>query len=113
MAMWPGFAIRTEPRFAWPTPTDGFGLMNGPSISLWPSSSIPLTANTTTMPPRSALLDQLVERMPAESLIALEAGRTLDDQILPDFDAWDIRRYGDTQIAVRVFPGPDEESADA
>ena len=60
-----------------------------------------------------ALLDQLVERMPAESLIALEAGRTLDDQILPDFDAWDIRRYGDTQIAVRVFPGPDEESADA
>lgn len=59
------------------------------------------------------LLDQLVERLPAESLIALEAGRTLDDQILPDFDAWDVRRYGDTQVAVRVFPGPDEGSADA
>lgn len=57
------------------------------------------------------MLDQLVERLPAESLIALEAGRTLDGQILPDFDSWDVRRYGDTQVAIRVFPGPEGELA--
>ncbi|APW59531.1 16S rRNA (guanine(966)-N(2))-methyltransferase RsmD [Paludisphaera borealis] len=60
------------------------------------------------------LLDQLVERLPAESLIALEAGRTLDGEILPDFEAWDVRRYGDTQVAIRVFPGPEgEEDAES
>jgi 16S rRNA (guanine966-N2)-methyltransferase len=46
-----------------------------------------------------ATLDLLVEGLPAGSLIVLEAGRVLDDQILPDFDAWDVRRYGDTQVA--------------
>lgn len=47
-----------------------------------------------------AMLDALVERLPADSLIALEAGRILDDRLLPDFDSWDIRRYGDTRIAL-------------
>lgn len=47
-----------------------------------------------------AMLDALVERLPVESLIALEAGRILDDRLLPDFDSWDIRRYGDTRIAL-------------
>ncbi len=47
-----------------------------------------------------AMLDALVERLPVESLIALEAGRVLDDRLLPDFEAWDIRRYGDTRIAL-------------
>lgn len=46
-----------------------------------------------------AMLDHLVERLPAGSLIALEAGRVLDDRILSDPDSWDVRRYGDTQIA--------------
>jgi 16S rRNA (guanine966-N2)-methyltransferase len=53
------------------------------------------------------LLDQLIGRLPSGSVIALEAGRTLDDRILPDFDGWDVRRYGDTQVAIRVLPGPD------
>jgi hypothetical protein len=43
-------------------------------------------------------------------VIALEAGRTLDDRILPDFEGWDVRRYGDTQIAIRVLPGPDSDA---
>jgi len=62
-----------------------------------------------------ATLDHLVEHLPEGSLIALEAGRVLDDSILPDFDRWDIRRYGDTQIAfwtrdgVEVDEGPESE----
>jgi len=56
------------------------------------------------------LIQQLVERLPSGSVIALEAGRTLDDRILPDFDGWDVRRYGDTQIAIRVLPGIDGEN---
>jgi 16S rRNA (guanine966-N2)-methyltransferase len=56
------------------------------------------------------LLDQLAERLPRDSVIALEAGRTLDDRILPDFEGWDVRRYGDTQIAIRVLPGPDSDA---
>jgi len=46
------------------------------------------------------MLDALVERLPAGSLIALEAGRILDERLLPDFESWDIRRYGDTRIAL-------------
>lgn len=46
-----------------------------------------------------AMLDQLVENLPTNSMIALEAGRTLNERILPDIDRWDLRRYGDTQLA--------------
>ena len=35
----------------------------------------------------------------------MESGRTLDERILPDFPAWDIRRYGSTQVALLVDPG--------
>ena len=35
-------------------------------------------------------------------MVALEAGRILDATILPDFESWDIRRYGDTRIAIKV-----------
>jgi 16S rRNA (guanine966-N2)-methyltransferase len=52
------------------------------------------------------LLSTLVDKLPAESVIALEAGRGLDGTILPEFASWDIRRYGDTQIAIRYVPGP-------
>jgi 16S rRNA (guanine966-N2)-methyltransferase len=52
------------------------------------------------------LLRLLVENLPADSVIAVEAGRNLDGQILPDFESWDIRRYGDTRIAIRVLSGP-------
>lgn len=54
-----------------------------------------------------AMLEQLVEALPAGSLIVLEAGRVLGEAILPDFDAWDVRRYGDTQVAfwMRDEPG--------
>jgi 16S rRNA (guanine966-N2)-methyltransferase len=53
------------------------------------------------------MLAGLVEKLPAGSVIALESGRTLDDRILPAFEAWDIRRYGGTQIALLVIGGPE------
>jgi 16S rRNA (guanine966-N2)-methyltransferase len=53
------------------------------------------------------MLAGLVEKLPAGSTIVLESGRTLDDRILPDFDAWDIRRYGGTQLALMIIPGMD------
>ncbi len=52
------------------------------------------------------LLEQLVRKLPAGSILAVEASRTLDDGILPDFAAWDIRRYGGTQIAIRTLARP-------
>ena len=52
------------------------------------------------------LIGSLVEKLPAGAVVALEAGRDLDGSILPDLEAWDIRRYGDTQLAIRVLSGP-------
>jgi 16S rRNA (guanine966-N2)-methyltransferase len=49
------------------------------------------------------LLAALLAKLPPESVVAAEAGRDLDEEILPDFAAWDLRRYGDTQIAIRVL----------
>jgi 16S rRNA (guanine966-N2)-methyltransferase len=52
------------------------------------------------------MLAGLVDRLPTGSVVVLESGRTLDDRVLPDFDAWDIRRYGGTQLALRVIEEP-------
>ena len=42
------------------------------------------------------LLQQLVEKLPPDSAIAVESRRALDDQVLPDADVWDVRqRMGD------------------
>jgi 16S rRNA (guanine966-N2)-methyltransferase len=46
------------------------------------------------------LIVQLVGRLAPGSVIALEAGQKLDRTILHDFESWDIRRYGDTRIAI-------------
>jgi 16S rRNA (guanine966-N2)-methyltransferase len=54
------------------------------------------------------MLAGLVEKLPAGSVIVLESGRTLDSRILPDLGAWDIRRYGGTQLALRVTDQPIE-----
>lgn len=51
------------------------------------------------------MLDHLVEHLPAGSLIVLEAGRILNDQILPNMDAWDVRSYGDTRVAFWLRDG--------
>lgn len=50
------------------------------------------------------MLSGLVEKVPAGSAIVLESGKMLDDRILPDLPAWDIRRYGGTQVALLIVP---------
>ncbi len=57
----------------------------------------------------SHLLGSLMEKLPPDSVITLEAGRELDAEVLPDFSTWDIRRYGDTQIAIHVVEGTAQE----
>ena len=47
------------------------------------------------------LLATLVEKLPVGSFVAVESGATLDESVLTDLDAWDVRRYGSTQVAVR------------
>lgn len=54
------------------------------------------------------LVESLVGSLPAHSVIAAESRCTLDESILPDFSAWDIRRYGGTQIAIRTVLPKDE-----
>ncbi len=54
------------------------------------------------------LISSLVGSLPAHSVIAAESRSALDASILPDFSAWDVRRYGGTQIAIRTVPAADE-----
>jgi 16S rRNA (guanine966-N2)-methyltransferase len=56
------------------------------------------------------LLGLLVEKLPPGSVIGVESGKVLDARILPEFEAWDVRRYGGTQVAVRVTPPRDGSS---
>ncbi len=58
------------------------------------------------------MIAHLVDHLPAASVIALEAGRILDETILPDLPSWDIRRYGDTRIAIKVIPDRPGEPAE-
>ncbi len=58
----------------------------------------------------SRVLGELARALPDGSMIAAESSRKLDAEVLPDWDAWDIRRYGGTQIAIRTLgagAGPD------
>jgi 16S rRNA (guanine966-N2)-methyltransferase len=55
------------------------------------------------------LLADLSEKLPAGSVVALESGRALGEEILPEPDAWDVRRYGSTQVAIRTVAGPDDD----
>ncbi len=65
------------------------------------------------------LIESLLGSLPVDSVIAAESRYSLDESMLPDFSAWDIRRYGGTQIAIRTLlpdvvpmpepPGPPEQ----
>ena len=52
------------------------------------------------------LIGSFAGKLPAGSVIALEGGRELDSEILHELGSWDIRRYGDTQVAIRVLAPP-------
>ena len=51
------------------------------------------------------MIAQLVEKVPDGSVVVVEAGRVLDERMLADFESWDIRRYSNTQIAIKVIGG--------
>lgn len=59
------------------------------------------------------LLEGLLASLPAGSIIAAESRIKLDDEVLPDLDAWDVRRYGGTQVAIRTVGDPERFDADA
>jgi 16S rRNA (guanine966-N2)-methyltransferase len=56
------------------------------------------------------MLSDLIARLPVGSVLVLEAGRILDGRILPEFERWDTRRYGNTQVAIRVLDAVVEEA---
>jgi 16S rRNA (guanine966-N2)-methyltransferase len=61
------------------------------------------------------MLRSLVEKLPEGSIIAVESSRSLGEDVLPEVDAWDVRRYGGTQVAIRTVaratPGPGDAPA--
>jgi 16S rRNA (guanine966-N2)-methyltransferase len=57
------------------------------------------------------MIGELFEKLPTGSTIAVECGRVLNDELLPDFARWDVRRYGGTQIAVRTVGDTNESSS--
>lgn len=48
-------------------------------------------------------LGVLLETLPEGSTLAVESRRDLDETVLPNPDAWDIRRYGGTQVGIRTI----------
>lgn len=52
------------------------------------------------------LLDGLLATLPAGSILAAESRTKLDESILPDLGAWDVRKYGGTQVAIRTVGDP-------
>ena len=58
------------------------------------------------------LLEGLLVLLPEGSIIAAESRIKLDDEVLPDLAAWDVRKYGGTQVAIRTVGDP-ERFADA
>ena len=49
------------------------------------------------------LLDGLIRSLPDGSILSSESSRKLDLELLPEIETWDVRRYGGTQVAIRVL----------
>jgi 16S rRNA (guanine966-N2)-methyltransferase len=56
------------------------------------------------------MISQIVEKIPAGSVVVLEAGRVIDQRILADLEHWDIRRYSSTYIAIKMIAGAPAET---
>jgi 16S rRNA (guanine966-N2)-methyltransferase len=57
---------------------------------------------------RGQLLVDLLAALPPGSIVAVESRRTLGGDVLPDAEAWDVRRYGGTQVAIRTVSWPEQ-----
>jgi 16S rRNA (guanine966-N2)-methyltransferase len=55
------------------------------------------------------LLEGLVATLPDGSILSSESSKRLDVEILPDLETWDVRRYGGTQVAIRILGEVAEE----
>lgn len=53
------------------------------------------------------ILAELVRRLPGGSILVVESSRTVDGQVLPESESWDLRKYGSTQVAFRFLPAAD------
>lgn len=53
-----------------------------------------------------ALVGRLMEQAPPESLFAVESDTRFDPALLPDPDAWDVRRYPPAVVAIYEKPHP-------
>ncbi|HEU5117503.1 MAG TPA: 16S rRNA (guanine(966)-N(2))-methyltransferase RsmD [Isosphaeraceae bacterium] len=58
----------------------------------------------------SSALATLVERLPTGSMVVVEAPERLPDDLLPEPDRWDLRRYGSTLVAFRSLARPAPEA---
>ena len=52
----------------------------------------------------SRVLTMLRDRVAVGSTLVLEMSKLSNDRVLPDRDDWELRRYGDTQIALWIKP---------
>ena len=57
----------------------------------------------------SKLLEGLLKTLPDGSILSSESSRKLDSDVLPDLEAWDVRRYGGTQLAIRTIGEVNQE----
>jgi len=46
------------------------------------------------------LIERLMHHIPSASMLTVESDRRFDPALLPDFQAWDVRRYPPAQLAV-------------
>lgn len=51
----------------------------------------------------ASALSSLIQKLPAGSALVVEAPERLPDDLLPEPDSWDIRRYGSTLVAFRTL----------
>ena len=61
------------------------------------------------------LLDNLIAKLPDGSFLSTESRVKFDAEILTEYDLWDIRKYGGTQLAIREIgssPGPETGPAE-
>jgi 16S rRNA (guanine966-N2)-methyltransferase len=58
------------------------------------------------------LVLELLARLPVGSIIAVEASRALDLDVLPEPETWDVRRYGGTQLAIGTVQPPAPDGAE-
>jgi 16S rRNA (guanine966-N2)-methyltransferase len=57
------------------------------------------------------LITTLQQQCPAGSVLMIQSDKHFDVALLPNADAWDVRRYGRTQLAIWVKTVKDESGA--